>query len=70
MNEELVEKFINKLCNHISTKSSEASGPGSCDDSCCGFDGWRTEKELRDSIREMFGIPVEKEEEEEEDYDD
>ena len=34
------------------------------------MEGWRTEKELSNSIREMFGIPVEKDEEEEEEEDD
>ena len=67
--EELVENFIEKLINHISTKSSEASQAGACDDSCFGFDGWRTEEELRKSIKEMFDIPIEKDEEDEEDED-
>lgn len=73
LEKELVEKFIKKLINHISEKTSEASSIGSCDDSCFGMGSWQTEKELADSVREMFGIPVEKDEDEfelrSEDYD-
>lgn len=73
LEEELVEKFIKKLINHISEKTSEAAHHGSCDDSCFGMGSWQTERELADSVREMFGIPIEKDEnnyeDEDEDYD-
>ena len=72
MEEKLVEKFIKKLMTHISEKTSEVASQGSCDDSCFGMGSWQTEKELADSVREMFGIPIDKEEndweEKEEDY--
>jgi len=65
LEKELVEKFIKKLINHINEKTSEAAHQGSCNDSCFGMGGWQTERELADSVREMFGIPVEKDD----DYD-
>ena len=61
--EKLVENFIKKLINHISTKASEAASYGDNNDSCFGMDGWRTEEELADSIREIFEINTNKEDE-------
>ena len=70
IDEKLVEKFIKKLIDHISEKSSDAAHYGSSNDSCFGMGSWQTEKELGDSIREMFGIKTEKDKEDDFDFDD
>ena len=64
--EELVDNFTEKLLKHIDMKCSEAqSYSDSSDDSCWGFGSIHTQTKLSNSIKEMFGIPVEKEEEDE-----
>ena len=67
MKKELVENIIDKLINHIDTKSANAASPQDCDDTCFGMefgrDEWKTENELRNSIKEMFSITFKKEEE-------
>ena len=60
MKKELVEDFINKLMEHISEKSSEAASSRDSHDSGFGMGSWQTAKELRDSIRKMFGIKEDK----------
>ena len=65
MDEQLVEKFIDKLIEHINEKAAEASS--TCDDSCFGFGSFYTEKELRKSARKVFGIKVEEDKEEKDD---
>ena len=60
MNEEKVEKFINKLMEHISTKAKEIADENKeCDSSFFGCASINTEIELANSIREIFEIPIE-----------
>ena len=56
MNKKLVENFIDTLMEHINEKSSESAASSNCHDSGYGMGSWQTEKELRNSIRKLFGI--------------
>ncbi len=53
--EEKVNNFISKLINHIDEKCAEAASLDDCDSSMRGMAGWKTEDELRKSIRMIFG---------------
>lgn len=57
--ERLVGEFLNKLIDHIDSKSADAaidSNDGF--DSQAGMGSWGTEEALRKATRKMFGLPV------------